>query len=76
MKIIHPNLTLFHLISMHKIFFNMFFKNLFQTSRPVPKVPKDRLLAELLAKHPDMIWKYHDHDSLLENQVLLEFVNF
>ena len=54
----------------------MFLKNLFQTSRPVPKVPKDRLLAELLAKHPDMIWKYHDHDSLLENQVLLEFVNF
>ncbi|XP_059093491.1 transcriptional regulator ATRX-like isoform X2 [Tigriopus californicus] len=38
-------------------------------SRPVPKVPKDRLLAELLTKHDKLIWKYHDHDSLLENQV-------
>ena len=37
----------------------------------MPKVPKDRLLAELLAKHPEKIWKYHDHDSLLENQVTI-----
>ena len=37
--------------------------------RPVPKVPKDVLLAELIRKHPKLIWKYHDHDSLLENQV-------
>ena len=27
------------------------------------------LLAELLKKHETLIWKYHDHDSLLENQV-------
>lgn len=37
--------------------------------RPVPTVPKDRLLAEMLKKHGKMIWKFHDHDSLLENQV-------
>merc|ERR1719326_873852 len=37
-------------------------------SRDVPKVPKDLLLAELLNKHGSMIWSYHDHDSLLENQ--------
>merc|ERR1712110_1357661 len=38
-------------------------------TRPVPKVPKDLLLAELLKKHGSMIWSFHDHDSLLENQV-------
>ena len=37
--------------------------------RPIPKVPKDVLLAELIKKHPSLIWKYHDHDSLLENQI-------
>merc|ERR1712223_756889 len=37
-------------------------------SRDVPKVPKDLLLPELLNKHGSMIWSYHDHDSLLENQ--------
>merc|ERR1712226_1339544 len=26
------------------------------------------LLRELLEKHGPMIWKYHEHDSLLENQ--------
>ncbi len=40
-----------------------------QSDRPLPKVPKDLLLAELLKRHDKMIWKYHDHDSLLENQV-------
>ncbi len=35
----------------------------------MPKVPKDLLLADLLKKHDTLIWKYHDHDSLLENQV-------
>ena len=46
--------------------------NLFilKETRDVPKVPKDLLLAELLKKHGSMIWSYHDHDSLLENQVL------
>merc|ERR1712226_658539 len=38
-------------------------------TRPVPKVPKDLLLAELSKKHGSMIWSFHDHDSLLENQV-------
>ena len=40
-----------------------------QSERPLPKVPKDLLLAELIKKHPRLIWKFHDHDSLLENQV-------
>ena len=26
-------------------------------------------MAELVLKHKDIIWKIHDHDSLLENQV-------
>jgi predicted DsbA family dithiol-disulfide isomerase len=33
------------------------------------KIPQDKLLAELILKHKHMIWKIHDHDSLLENQV-------
>ena len=33
------------------------------------KVPADKLLAELIIKHKDAIWKIHDHDSLLEHQV-------
>jgi len=36
--------------------------------KPTIKVPQDKLLAELILKHPDAIWKIHDHDSLLENQ--------
>jgi len=39
------------------------------SARPLPKVPKDRLLAEMLKRHDSLIWKFHDHDSLLENQV-------
>ena len=27
------------------------------------------MLAELIKKHEKLIWKFHDHDSLLENQV-------
>ena len=34
-------------------------------------MPKDLLLAELIQKRPKLIWKYHDHDSLLENQVCI-----
>ncbi len=41
----------------------------------MPNVPKDLLLAELLKKHDKLIWKYHDHDSLLENQVGVLKVN-
>eukprot|EP00096_Caligus_rogercresseyi_P013772 TRINITY_DN6376_c0_g1_i1.p1 TRINITY_DN6376_c0_g1~~TRINITY_DN6376_c0_g1_i1.p1 ORF type:complete len:666 (+),score=148.68 TRINITY_DN6376_c0_g1_i1:494-2491(+) len=40
-----------------------------QSERPVPKVPGDEVLAEILAKYPEKIWKFHDHDSLLENKV-------
>ena len=37
--------------------------------QPTIKVPQDKLLAELVLKHKDSIWKIHDHDSLLEHQV-------
>lgn len=36
--------------------------------RPQPKLPKDRLFAEQLQKYPNLIFKYHEHDSLLENK--------
>lgn len=36
--------------------------------RPTPNVPKDDLLAHLLMKFPQMVYKYHEHDSLLENK--------
>lgn len=36
--------------------------------RPTPNVPKDDLLAHLLMKFPEMVYKYHEHDSLLENK--------
>ncbi|XP_075743400.1 uncharacterized protein LOC119170468 isoform X3 [Rhipicephalus microplus] len=32
-----------------------------------PKVPSDRLLAELLIRNRDWIVSYHEHDSLLQN---------
>ncbi|KAL1431369.1 hypothetical protein MTO96_014222 [Rhipicephalus appendiculatus] len=34
---------------------------------PPPKVPSDRLLAELLIRNKDWIVSYHEHDSLLQN---------
>lgn len=37
--------------------------------RPIPILPKDDLLAQLLQKHLDKIYKYLEHDSLLENKV-------
>ena len=40
-----------------------------QENQPQFKLPQDKLLAELITKHKDIIWKIHDHDSLLENQV-------
>jgi len=35
--------------------------------RPLPLLPKDRLFAELL-KQNEIIYKFHEHDSLLENK--------
>lgn len=40
-----------------------------EESRPTPLVPKDRLFADLLKKNEKFIFKYHEHDSLLENKV-------
>lgn len=39
-----------------------------RTSYESPKLPKDRLFAEILKKHAELIVKYHEHDSLLENK--------
>lgn len=36
--------------------------------RPIPLVPKDVLLGELLQKFEQRIYKYHEHQSLLENK--------
>lgn len=36
--------------------------------RILPILPKDRLFAEMLKKFEDMIYKYHEHDTLLENK--------
>jgi transcriptional regulator ATRX len=35
--------------------------------RPIPALPKDRLFADILKKF-DLVYKYHEHDSLLENK--------
>lgn len=37
--------------------------------RPPPALPKDRLLADLLSDHPNLVASYHNHDSLLENRL-------
>lgn len=36
--------------------------------REMPNYPHDGLLAHLLRNYPHMVYKYHDHDSLLENK--------
>ncbi|KAH8359796.1 hypothetical protein KR093_008879 [Drosophila rubida] len=36
--------------------------------REMPILPKDRLFAELLTEHENLIFKYHEHDSLLEQE--------
>lgn len=36
--------------------------------QPTPLIPKDVLLTELLQKEKDRIFKYHEHQSLLENK--------
>uniref|UniRef100_A0A8C4Q5Z1 DNA helicase n=1 Tax=Eptatretus burgeri TaxID=7764 RepID=A0A8C4Q5Z1_EPTBU len=36
--------------------------------RPTPRLPKDRILAELLQESKDTIVEYHEHDSLLDHK--------
>ena len=36
--------------------------------RPAPNMPVDEVLKKLLHLHPDKAFKYHEHDSLLENK--------
>lgn len=36
--------------------------------RETPNYPHDGLLAHLLRNYPHMVYKYHEHDSLLENK--------
>lgn len=36
--------------------------------RPIPLVPKDVLLGEMLQKYDKIIYKYHEHQTLLENK--------
>lgn len=39
-----------------------------EQERPIPLVPKDVLLGEMLQKYDKIIYKYHEHQSLLENK--------
>lgn len=39
------------------------------TNRPTPILPQDSILARLLRSFPDLVFKYHEHDSLLENKM-------
>lgn len=36
--------------------------------RPTPALPQDEILRKLLFAYPDKIYKFHEHDSLLENK--------
>lgn len=38
------------------------------SKRKAPSIPKDDILKSLLLHHPRQAFKYHDHDSLLENK--------
>lgn len=38
-------------------------------NRPTPVLPQDSILARLLRTFPDLVFKYHEHDSLLENKM-------
>ncbi|XP_050319322.1 transcriptional regulator ATRX-like [Bactrocera neohumeralis] len=38
-------------------------------NRPMPDCPQDSILASLLLNYPSLVYKYHEHDSLLENKV-------
>lgn len=35
----------------------------------MPDCPQDSILASLLLNYPSLVYKYHEHDSLLENKV-------
>lgn len=37
------------------------------SQRPTPSLPVDTLLAHLVHNFPRIVYKYHEHDSLLEN---------
>lgn len=39
-----------------------------EEERILPKLPKDRLFAEMLKKYENIVFKYHEHDTLLENK--------
>ncbi|XP_017854355.2 transcriptional regulator ATRX [Drosophila busckii] len=39
-----------------------------QSERPMPLLPKDTILAHLL-RQSELVYKYHEHDTLLENKV-------
>ncbi|CAH1126465.1 unnamed protein product [Ceutorhynchus assimilis] len=39
-----------------------------EEERPIPRVPKDVLLGEMLQKYDKTIYKYHEHQTLLENK--------
>ncbi|XP_055858931.1 transcriptional regulator ATRX homolog [Episyrphus balteatus] len=39
------------------------------SERPVPVFPQDQILANLLLNSPELVYKYHEHDSLLENKM-------
>ncbi|XP_065355571.1 transcriptional regulator ATRX-like isoform X2 [Calliphora vicina] len=40
-----------------------------KNNRPTPILPQDSILARLLRAFPELVFKYHEHDSLLENKV-------
>jgi transcriptional regulator ATRX len=39
-----------------------------EEERILPILPKDRLFAEMIKKYEDTVYKYHEHDTLLENK--------
>lgn len=39
-----------------------------EKSTETPRLPKDRLFADIISEYPDLVHRYHEHDSLLENK--------
>lgn len=39
-----------------------------EASSETPLLPKDRLFADILSQYPEFVYRYHEHDSLLENK--------